>query len=77
MRWSFTFCALLIAALACTPAPQQESAGAIGRIAAATYFEEFDELCRNDGGGLCGVSLCGPMLLVDPATRVVVGDRAD
>ena len=77
MRWSFTFCALLIVALGCTPAPRQDSAGAIDPTAAATYFEEFDELCRSDGGELWGVSLCGPILLVDPATRAVAGDRAD
>jgi hypothetical protein len=32
------------------------------------YFEEATKLCERDAGRLWGVSLCGPMVIVDPAT---------
>ena len=38
---------------------------------ATRYFHEVDKLCRADSGQLWGVSLSGPMMLVDPATRDV------
>ncbi|MGH8191477.1 MAG: hypothetical protein ACREP2_08525 [Rhodanobacteraceae bacterium] len=44
---------------------------------AAKYFAEFTHDCRADDGKLWGVSLCGPMLFVDPATHQVVASQAD
>jgi len=35
---------------------------------AKRYFEEATKLCERDAGRLWGVSLCGPMVIVDPAT---------
>ena len=35
---------------------------------AQRYFEEATELCERDAGRLWGVSLCGPMVIFDPAT---------
>ena len=32
------------------------------------YFEEASKLCERDAGRLWGVSLCGPMVIFDPAT---------
>src|SRR5438270_6056115 len=32
------------------------------------WFEEVTKLCERDAGRLWGVSLCGPMVIVDPAT---------
>ena len=32
------------------------------------YFEEATKLCERDAGRLWGVSLCGPMVIVDRAT---------
>jgi hypothetical protein len=32
------------------------------------YFDEATELCERDAGRLWGVSLCGPMVIFDPAT---------
>src|SRR5215467_2026553 len=32
------------------------------------YFEEAKKLCERDAGRLWGVSLCGPMVIVDQAT---------
>jgi hypothetical protein len=36
---------------------------------AKRYFEEVTKLCERDAGRLWGVSLCGPMVIVDRATR--------
>ena len=35
---------------------------------AKQYFEEATKLCERDAGRLWGVSLCGPMVIVDQAT---------
>src|SRR5260370_26400393 len=35
---------------------------------AERYFEEATKLCERDAGRLWGVSLCGPMVIVDQAT---------
>jgi hypothetical protein len=35
---------------------------------AKRYFEEATKLCERDAGRLWGVSLCGPMVIVDSAT---------
>lgn len=35
---------------------------------AQRYFEEVTALCERDAGRLWGVSLCGPMVIFDPAT---------
>lgn len=40
-------------------------------------FQEAQALCNRDNGKLWGVSLCGPMLFVDRATRTVVANQAD
>jgi hypothetical protein len=67
----------LLALCSCNRDPVQETAGSIELAQAAQYFREFDALCREDGGALWGVSFCGPILIVDPATRMAVGNRAD
>ena len=36
---------------------------------AQRWFEEATKLCKRDAGRLWGVSLCGPMVIVDQATR--------
>src|SRR5690242_1067697 len=35
---------------------------------ARRYFEEVTKLCERDAGRLWGKSLCGPMIIFDPAT---------
>ena len=35
---------------------------------ARQYFDEATTLCERDAGRLWGVSLCGPMVIVDQAT---------
>jgi len=44
---------------------------------ARQYFSEAETLCRRDNSRLWGVSLCGPMLFVDPKTRAVVASQGD
>jgi len=43
---------------------------------AARAIADRDAECRSDGGRLWGVSLCGPLAFVDPATRAVVANGA-
>jgi len=44
---------------------------------AEKYFQEAGALCDRDHERLWGVSLCGPMLFVDPATHALVANSAD
>lgn len=68
-------CLPVIVALTCTAAHGQEPA--INPQLAAQYFSEAREVCARDAGRLWGVSLCGPMLFADPATRAVVANQPD
>jgi hypothetical protein len=45
--------------------------------AARAVFAEAAALCSADGGKLWGESLCGPLLLADPATHVLVASQND
>lgn len=63
--------------VACHEPPAPTTAGSIDLESASRYFSEFDELCREDDGSLWGASLCGPMLIVDPPTRMAVANQAD
>jgi hypothetical protein len=40
-------------------------------VTAASAAAELQQICREDAGRLWGVSLCGPLMVVDPATRRV------
>ena len=40
-------------------------------------IEEAKAICQGDGGALWGMSLCGPLLLVEPATRTVWASEPD
>lgn len=51
-------------------------AAQIDQQRAAGYFKEAAALCEREAGKLWGVSLCGPMLFVDPASRVIVANQA-
>lgn len=42
---------------------------ALDLTSARSAFEELDALCKADGGRLWNRSLCGPTILVDPASR--------
>jgi hypothetical protein len=42
---------------------------------AAAYFKEAAALCEREGGRLWGVSLCGPMVIADAATRSIATNQ--
>jgi hypothetical protein len=44
---------------------------------AQTYFSEAQSLCQADHGELWGISLCGPIMFVDPQGRSIVASQAD
>lgn len=44
---------------------------------ARTYFQEAARICTQDHGKLWRVSLCGPMLFVEPQTRAVFANQPD
>lgn len=45
--------------------------------AARDVFAQAQALCERDGGKLWGVSLCGPIMLVDPQSRELIANQAD
>lgn len=64
----------LIAALWAT----EIAAGAgLDEPGAARAFAEARDICERDGEKLWGTSLCGPLLLVDPRSRVAVANQPD
>lgn len=63
------------AALVIPPVLHVGASSALTPATAKPVFAEAMRLCDADSGRLWGVSLCGPMLLVDPATRRVIGNR--
>ena len=72
--YSVVFVALLAGA---NRAPGQSQNSPIDPSVAAQYFLEAKAACTQDGGKLWGMSLCGPVLFVDPATRAVVANQSD
>jgi hypothetical protein len=54
-----------------------QDAPSIPIASAQQYFREAHSLCSADHGKLWGVSLCGPIMFVDPATRTIVANQAD
>ena len=59
---------LLLSATGVAARSQPEAAPAMAA------FEQARSLCEADGGRAWGVSLCGPMLIADPATRGVIAN---
>jgi len=39
------------------------------------HFKEAAALCERDGGKLWGISLCGPMVLADPASKTIAASQ--
>ena len=54
-----------------------EESAAPDTSAAVGALVEFEPLCRLDGDGLWGMSLCGPVVLVDWSTRFAVTNAPD
>jgi hypothetical protein len=44
---------------------------------ARAYFAEAQSLCQADHGDLWGISLCGPIMFVDPQSHFIVANQAD
>ena len=65
----------LLLVVASFAAPARAAGTPVDVAAAARAFAERQAACDRDRGRLWGVSLCGPMLFVDPATRMVVANR--
>lgn len=65
---------LLAMALFALPA---RSAEPIPLEAARTVFDEAHALCERDDGRLWGASLCAPIMLVDPKSRLIVASVRD
>jgi hypothetical protein len=62
--------AISVVASAQTPPP-------IPIDAAQAYFAEARSLCQADHGQLWGISLCGPIMFVDPRSRSIVASDPD
>src|SRR5262245_31981756 len=45
--------------------------GQVDSTLAQSYFKQATVLCERDGGKLWGVSLCGPMVFADAATKTI------
>ena len=51
------------------------AAAQIDQQLAAQYFTEAAALCERDGGRLWGISLCGPIVIGDPATKTIATNQ--
>lgn len=49
----------------------------IAQSQAQQYFQEAQTICSRDHGQLWGVSLCGPIMFVDPQSRYIVANTVD
>lgn len=65
---------ILALAMACGVQP---AAARVDPAEAAATFAKARAICDRDRGRFWGVSLCGPMLLVDPTDRSVIANMAD
>ncbi|PWK85303.1 hypothetical protein [Fulvimonas soli] len=63
--------------LVLAPAASGAASPGLAPAAARAYFDEARRQCQADHGRLWDRSLCGPMLLVAPATRQVIASQAD
>lgn len=57
--------------------PAAPARAAPDHASARRVFDEARVLCERDGGALWGQSLCGPIMVVDPADRTVIANQAD
>lgn len=76
MSWSVftrgTWAAALSLILGTTALHAQES---MDTTAAITALSDYTRACRLDGGRLWGLSLCGPLILVEPESRWAVANE--
>ena len=69
-------CGAMVLGVAMLTAETGQDTG-IDRALARQYFEEAQQLCREDGGRLWGRTLCGPLLFVSSNTLEAVASEAD
>jgi hypothetical protein len=48
----------------------------VDQAQAAAYFKEAAAVCEREGGKLWGISLCGPMVIADAASRTLATNQA-
>ncbi len=70
-------CFSFLLGLISLPVPASAQEPSIDLALAEQFFQEAQAICRADNGVLWGVSLCGPMILVEPATRMIVANQTD
>ena len=58
-----------------TPPAEASAPPPIDQERAAVYFREAAALCERDGGKLWGISLCGPMVFADAASRSIATNQ--
>ena len=75
-RFRFAGAVIALAIFRGAPGLAAPDAGEL-RSRAGQYFDEAAGLCRADNSGLWKVPLCGPMLLVEPASRLVFANQPD
>jgi len=71
------FCFSICSGVAVFANSSTAQTASIDAALAQQYFHEAENICRADGGYLWGVSLCAPILFVDPKTRSVVANQPD
>ena len=59
------------------PSSAAQKPSTIPTATAESYFAEAQAICQADDGRLWGISLCGPMMFVDPDSRFIVASHAD
>lgn len=72
-RFAFVLCCLAVPAFAA----EESSVSAINLDVARQQLQAAQEICGRDGGRFWGVSLCGPIIFVDPQSRTVVANQRD
>jgi hypothetical protein len=70
-------CLIVMAMVLLTLHCARKQAPSVDTAPASRYFKETKAICDRDSGKLWGVQLYGPVLLVDPQTRVVIANQAD
>lgn len=75
-KYSYSGIALFVSLLLCQNLAQAQNTG-IDTAVALQYFREAQSACDRDRGALWGKSVCGPILFVDPQTRMAVANQSD
>lgn len=70
-------CLLFLVTLMSIPILSSPQEPSVDLALAEQYSQEAQAICREDNGKLWGVSLCGPLLFVEPGTRMIVANQSD